>query len=537
MDFEQENDSDFRQLITALQRWDGRRRLAEGFLWLPRGLLIGLLLAAIVATISRFQPLLTNLELVYVIIVLSTAGLIISFIVLLIQKRTVLQQAQFADRQFKLRERTSTAVEIYGGELSTTSIMASLQLADTLRVARSVNAGKALPLRANGRDVLITALVTLLLAAAVLLPNPLAEILEEQRAVAESIAEQIAAIEALEEEILQDPAINKEQQEALLEPIQGALEQLQDGQLSREQALAVLSEAAADLRELSEATGSETLREALNNAGQTLVDYPSGQALAQALQNGDFAAASAAVNRMADELASLSLESRSALAQDMANAARLLEQVDPELSEELAQAAEALNQGNMDAAEQALRQAAATLQQRAQEQATARQANAAASQLEQGSNQVAQAGQAGQGGQGQGQDGQEANTQNQQSQGQGADGQGSDGGGFTQEQGEGTGGPGPGGGHAESVYIPDAVDLSSEEGVTIELPAECLSNPENCGALINEEGTDFGDEQSLVPYDQVFGDYRDAAYQALDEDYVPLGLRDTIRDYFSSLEP
>jgi hypothetical protein len=500
-------------------------------------LLVGLLLAAIVATIARFRPLLTNLEMVYLFIILSTASLLISFVFLLIQKRSLVQQARFADDQFELQERTSTAVEIYGGELSTTSIMASLQLADTLRAARRVDAAKALPLRANGRDVLIIALVTLLLVAAVLLPNPLAEILEEQRSVTESIAEQVAAIEALEEEILQDLAISMEQQDALLEPIQGALEQLQDGQLSREQAVAVLSEAAADLRELSQATGSENLYEALNSAGQTLADSPAGQPLAQALQNGDLMAASAAVNHMADQLAVLSPESRLALAQDMADAARMLEQVDPELSEELARAAEALNQGDFNDAEQALRQAAATLQQRAQEQATARQATAAASQLEQGSNQVAQAGQADQSGQGQGQGGQAANTQNQQGPGQGGDGQGQDGGGFTQEQGEGAGGPGPGGGHAENVYVPDAVDLSSEEGVTIELPAECLSNPENCGALINEEGTEFGDEHSLVPYDQVFGDYRDAAYQALDEDYVPLGLRDTIRDYFSSLEP
>lgn len=537
MDLEHENDSDFRQLRTALRRWDSRRRLAEGFLWLPRGLLIGLLLSGIVATITRFRPLLTNLEMVYLILVLSTAGLLISFTFLLIQKRSLVQQAQFADHQFELRERTSTAVEIYGGELSTTSILASLQLADTLRVARSVDAGNALPLRPNGRDMLVIALITLLLATAVLLPNPLAEILEEQRAVTESIAEQVAAIEALEEEILQDPTITAEQQKALLEPIQGALEQLQVGQLSREQTVAVLSEAAADLRELSEATDSQSLREALISAGQTIADSPIGQPLAQALQNGDLAAASTAVNRMADELVDLSSESQSALAQDLANTAAMLEQVDPELSAELAQAAEALNQGDLNAAQQALRQAAATLQQRAQEQATAQQATAAASQLERGSNQVAQAGQVVQGGQGQDQEGQGANTQNQQGQGQGGDGQGSDGGGFAQELGEGTGGPGPGGGHAENVYVPEAVDLSTEEGVAIELPAECLSNPENCGALINEEVTEIGDEQSLVPYDQVFGDYRDAAYQALDEDYVPLALRDTIRDYFSSLEP
>jgi hypothetical protein len=105
------------------------------------------------------------------------------------------------------------------------------------------------------------------------------------------------------------------------------------------------------------------------------------------------------------------------------------------------------------------------------------------------------------------------------------------------ELGQGAGGPGPGGGHSETVYVPGPVDLSAEGGAEIELPAECIVAPENCGSLINESATDFGDEQSLVPYETVFGDYRDAAFEALEGDYVPLGMKSVVRDYFSLLEP
>ncbi len=42
---------------------------------------------------------------------------------------------------------------------------------------------------------------------------------------------------------------------------------------------------------------------------------------------------------------------------------------------------------------------------------------------------------------------------------------------------------------------------------------------------------------STVPYSSVFSDYANAASQALESGYVPLGLRDLIRSYFSSLEP
>jgi len=42
--------------------------------------------------------------------------------------------------------------------------------------------------------------------------------------------------------------------------------------------------------------------------------------------------------------------------------------------------------------------------------------------------------------------------------------------------------------------------------------------------------------QTTVPYDQVYQDYSDAANRALESDYIPLGLRDVVRDYFSALE-
>ena len=42
---------------------------------------------------------------------------------------------------------------------------------------------------------------------------------------------------------------------------------------------------------------------------------------------------------------------------------------------------------------------------------------------------------------------------------------------------------------------------------------------------------------ALVPYDEVYQSYRDAANQAVDQSYVPAGLKDYIREYFSQLEP
>jgi hypothetical protein len=59
----------------------------------------------------------------------------------------------------------------------------------------------------------------------------------------------------------------------------------------------------------------------------------------------------------------------------------------------------------------------------------------------------------------------------------------------------------------------------------------------SASCLLSENATDYTKEGSTVPYEQVFGDYQDAANEALQDDYIPLGLKGYIRDYFSSLEP
>lgn len=545
---------DFTRLVQLLKRWHGRSRVRDALIWLPRGVLAGLLVAVVVATVARLRPFLDNTEVGYVALGLGLAGLLISAIVFLMQRSTLTQQARFADRQFGLKERVSTAVEIHEGRLTVPDTLAEQQLADTLAAIRPVDARRELPLRLIRRDWLVLGTAVALIIAAVLLPNPQTAELLKRRAVTQAIEEQIEALEALQEEIQQNPELTEEQQEELLEPVENALQQLEAGNLSQEEAVAVLSEAEADLKELSSSLSTEDLRRRLEEAGQPLSDNAASQSLGQSLQNGDLAQAGAAAAQLADDLPTLTEEELAQLAQDLAETAAALQDVDSELSQQLAEAAQALQSGDVAAAQQALREASGTLQQRAQEGAASAQAADAAGQLNEGRQEVAQAGgegQSGQGQQGEGQQGQSGEQGQGQGQGQGQNGQGQgensgsgDGqgqgqnsGGAQTDQGVGTGGPGPGGGHAENVFVPDLVDLSGEAGVDIELPAECIANPANCGGLLSETPTEFTEQGSTVPYTQVFGDYRNAAYEALSDDHIPLGMKGYVRDYFSSLEP
>lgn len=528
---------DFEGLARQLGQWDRRRRWAEGFLWLPRGLMAGLLTAAMIAAAARFRPILSNDELVIVAVSLGLGGLLASLFLVLFRRRSLTEQAHFADQQFELKERTVTAVEIRSGRTVTIPALAAEQLKDTLVAVANVDTQNELPLRPDRQQLVLLLVTVLLLAAAMLVPNVQSVILAQQRAVDQVIEEQIQALESIEGEIGQNEELNNGLSQSLLEPIQGAREELQAGDLSREEAVAVLSEAEADLRDLRDRLSTESLQEALVAAGQPLSEDPSSRSLGQALQSGELATASSAANQLADNLANMNSADLEALAEDLAEAAQSLEELDSELAAELDQVAQALASGETESAQQALREAAATLQQRAQEQAAAEQAAAAADQLVQGRQELAQAGRPGS-------QGEQARQGQASAQGQSDAGPGQGGGqgqglaqGVQSDEGEGIGGPGPGGGHAENVYVPEAVDLSGDAGVDVQLPAECLGSPDECGALISESSTEFDEEQSLIPYEQVFGDYRNAAYQALDDQYIPLGLKAYVRDYFSSLEP
>ena len=44
-------------------------------------------------------------------------------------------------------------------------------------------------------------------------------------------------------------------------------------------------------------------------------------------------------------------------------------------------------------------------------------------------------------------------------------------------------------------------------------------------------------EAALTPYQQVYNDFQQYAQTSLDRGYVPLSIKDYVREYFSSLDP
>ncbi len=89
---------------------------------------------------------------------------------------------------------------------------------------------------------------------------------------------------------------------------------------------------------------------------------------------------------------------------------------------------------------------------------------------------------------------------------------------------------GTGEGEMPLVYTPQRVGGEGDEQIFLEPDASDIPATEG-------EFSQNPDGQSLVPYNQVYGEYLTEANRSLESDYIPLGLRDVVRDYFTSLEP
>jgi uncharacterized membrane protein YgaE (UPF0421/DUF939 family) len=545
--------ADLRDIEEHLSGWLVRLRLRDALVWSVRGLVAGLAVGLGLSLVARLRPVLPVPALVGLSLSAALVGFALALALAYFWPRSRLAAARAFDRLFGLAERTSTALELAASRDSIPDWLIRDQWADAAAMARKVNPASRLPLAVDRRDLLLLVGVSAALALSLYLPNPQQTILAQQRAVRQAIAEQIAQIEALRTQIENDPTLTEEQKEELTRPLDEAQERLESGDLTREQAVQILTQAQQELQQLAD-PNAQAQAEALRQAGESLSQNATTQSVGEALASGDLQGAAEALANI--DPARLSEAERQALADQLEQTAQALQGTNPELAEQMQAAAEALRRGDTTAARAALQQAAQSVAQTGQAAAQAQAASQAAAQVSQAQRAVAQAGsQQGQG-QGQGQGGQGQNQGQGQGQGQG-EGQGS---GSTQGQnqgqgsgagrGEGTGqgqggevgtdpigqdnAPGDGG---ESVYEPiyspyllggsgegEQVDLPGSGDPGDEVVGEGPTNPQEAGSV-------------TVPYNEVYRAYAEAVRSAIASGEVPLSLRDVVRQYFSSLEP
>jgi hypothetical protein len=530
--------ANLRQLHQVMSRWHARLRLQQSIDWLPRGLAAGLFLGLLVAVAARIWPLLDAEAVVLASLLLAALGVLAALLTVWLWRRAPIKLARRFDLRFGLKERLSTAVELAQGvTLSHSPRIVADQFEDALQSASQVNPAQGLPFHVQWREWIPIPLIALAVGLAVWLPNPQDEVLSQRSAVKEAITQELEELEVIREEVLEDSTLTAEERAALIESLDEAIDTLEQNGVTQEEGVAALDAAEQELRDLS-AEFAEQRQEALAAASGQFDSEALGD-VADALEAENLLQAAEALSDM--DLSTLSEDELAGLADSLQDAAEALEESNPDLSQSLADAADAIESGDLEAAQEALDNAAGDLAEAGS--GSTQQVDELADQLGEGQGDLAEAGknqapQPGQGGMGQVQPG-EPGQGDQLGVGPGGSGAGRGefqdeaSGGQAGEQMPTDNGPGDGGEVPyDDIFSPQRI--GGEGGEQVDVPGD-----PGAGIPTGVEG-DFAENpagESTVPYNEVYSDYEGAVNEALDSGYVPLGLRDVIRGYFSRLDP
>ena len=554
-----------KRLHHILQQAGRRRRWQEAVRFGLGSITAGLTITLLLIWLGRFYPLAYPLVLLINGVVLTFIAFCVAVGYALLRPHDLQTMAYQLDRGLSLDERLSTALELTKNQDRFPNPIRQAQLTDTLKHLQGFEPAKFYPLGLSWRRLTVLNLLAIAIVVGLLAPNPQLQILQQQAQTQAIIEEQAAQLEKIQAELLADEALlDLPEAPETLQTLDELIDTLQDGELSPQEAVAALSQAEQGLADLQDAAQNQT--QTLNEVAQQLNQFASSAELAEAIESRDLAQAAEFLTSAANELDNSPPAAQTALADTLQQAAETAQATGNQaLAEALSDAAEALAQ-NMaaqqangqngesqtearQAAQQALQQAAEALANAEQQLANQEALEEALGNIQEAREQLAQGAEQGQPGQGQplGQDTNPAQGQGNESnplQGQ------------LPGDGAGRGEPGDA---PQDLFAdrPDSIferDNGPSEGRLGDFETEYpsihwggeagpLVNPDPQGAVggipIGEAPVDPNQpaNPALVPYDQVYGQYADAASEALADTYIPLGMKTYIRNYFGQLEP
>jgi hypothetical protein len=533
------------ELRAKIHAWSRRARLQHSISLTFFGLACGLGVALIIVLASRVFPLLDTATLIALSIALAVVGLVVAFAFPWLRhaRTPPIAWARLFDQQFGLQERASTALEIGEGRLTVKSdLIRNIQRRDASRIVESMDARKLMPLRFSRRDAIVALIFLIALLAALLLPNPQQQVLAERERLRQTIAEQIEQLEQAKE-LINRSSLSDAQKQAATEALDEARRKLEDPNTSPEEALAAINEAQSQLDALNDPAAQQRAED-LRQAGQSLSPDELTNSLGNALANQDFDRAASEMRNLMNSGKTgqpLSEEELQRAANQLDQLARSVQNSDPELARRLRDAAQNMREGNTQAAQQQLDQAARSLEQAQQSSEASQALDDAQARAEAARQAIAQ---------------QAPRAQSQRPDRAGANAQG---GAQGQQPGRQAQAPSTGEGEAgnqlptgsmpsigsgstsesrksddfgsdNTVYAPRRI---GSDGRPVVLPdAQSQAAPDPSGRASTAPGG-----SSSVPYEQVYGDYSRAADEALQSGQVPPEMRDYVRDYFSSLDP
>ena len=485
---------EFLRLLAPLRH----KLMAERFLkWVIYGETAAGILCLAVVVLSKFWTEIPSLPLCGVFVLL---GLLIALgAAFFLRKVTEKETAETADA-LGGAERMITTMELLGkGAQNPVEEMA---VADGFAKAREMDFAKLYRMRLPVKVLRVLALVVVLTIGAGFMPV-------RRDAEAEAYANaQLERIEQVKKE--ETPELSKEEKKVFLEAAKALEKDLKTAK-TKKAAEEAVREAQQNMKQLEKESVSKDLKE----LAETLKQEESTAALSEALEQGDSSAISKAMEQLLQKMAAMDKGQAASLAQQLAEAVENIS--DAELQEALKALEEALENGaDPSEAGEALKNALLS---------QAQMNSALRSSLQKLNCNVGQQSLAKK---------VESNGESPGGEGQGSEGEGTGGqttNGGNGGTGTGTGGQGRGFGHAEpeKIYTRSA---AGKDGYDAQLKG---TDSEEGQTTITEHRT-MGQAGTSVPYDTVYGQYRNEAMETLENSSVPYGMRELVSDYFATLE-
>jgi hypothetical protein len=534
----------------------------RGLLWLARGVAAGTVVVLGLVIWAWARDGVASLPIVGLVALPIAVGLLAATASLFIRHKTP-ELARKVDNAARLQERSTTALEL--GARGEDFPLALAQMRDAVEHLKRVDLLETFPLRVP-RNELMTAFFIVVIAALVgISPNPWL-----LRARASNPAITIAREQAQRVQRLAD-SINPQDSaelEALRQLVTKGARTVDARSNEPDAALNALQDLEEQVRQMS--AGDDQLSAALAAIAAALASDPSTQQLAAAINTGDMREISQAAKDLASAAASMSGQDQQRVAKVMRDASNRAGRVSQSVAGELSDAADAMQAGADGADAQSAqgqsgqqqsggasarngRSASDALNQLSSDASAAGERQRAASQLESSRNALERALGRTQSRSGSSGRSSSSTSQRNQSQGAGQAGDPSQGGGQGQGgEGDGTdanGGGTPGGDQGEGGDTGQGGGFSNggqnqnrtgaSTGLdTITTPQQV---PSNSAFAPDESRVDpflgeAGDSSARAPDEAVQPSFSRKTTTGNDSATIPLGLRDLVKDYFSSLD-
>ena len=386
------------QIEAALEKVQSRLRLREVVSRLPLAVALGFAASILLGITDRFRPLIT-----WPLLLASSLGLVLAAVAVvtayaLLRPRDLFATARRADRLLSLDERLSTALEDARKPLPNASREAmslfTAQLGDALSAARRISPAKDLPLSLDRRKWLPAGLALVAFLLASFAPLSGIGLPGRDGAVQAQVSTEQKAIEELKKAV-QNQSVAQEDpaRQALLKELDRLTSDLLRGDLTKEEALARLSQAENTLeKSLDQQAPAE--RAALEELARQLAASANSEAkkAAEALRAGDSRKAADSLKKAGENAPAMSPEERKSLADTLQAARDSTASLDPDLASRLNEAAQSLQSNDPKASKDALNNLGQSVDQKSQSLASQQQIQQALGQIQESKRNVAQAG-------------------------------------------------------------------------------------------------------------------------------------------------